>query len=235
MTRACPDCLARARLLEALAPRIDKLASAARRPAAGLLGLSDADLLDATGVSLGERHAFMSAARESARADAATEIDGGVVCVHHSSYPGALRELPDPPRALFHTGPPDRLERLCADRPVAIVGSRHPSAQAKENAFQLGRRLATVGVTVISGLAFGIDAACHRGALAGGGRPIAVLASGADRASPVGNRGLYGEVRRAGTVVSEMPWGAAPWRWLFPARNRIMAALGTHDGGRRGG
>jgi DNA processing protein len=75
-------------------------------------------------------------------------------------------------------------------------------------------------------MAVGIDAACHRGALAGGGAAIAVLASGPDRASPAANRALHNELRAVATVVSEMPWGARPWRWLFPARNRIMAALG---------
>jgi DNA processing protein len=92
-------------------------------------------------------------------------------------------------------------------------------------AYGLGRGLSAAGVTVVSGMAFGIDAACHWGAAAAGGRAIAVLASGADRPSPAGNRSLYRDIRRHGTVISEMPWGATPLPWLFPARNRIMAAL----------
>lgn len=226
MSRACPECLTRARLLEALAPRIDLLASRPKRPVRQLLNLSNADLMCATGVPDGERKAVIAAAQMAAEGDADRHADdGGVVCIHDDAYPARLRELPDVPRALFHTGPLDRLERLAGEKPVALVGSRHPSAQAEQNAYELGRRLAAAGLTVVSGLAFGIDAACHRGALAANGGVIAVLASGADRASPVRNRSLYNDVRAAGTVVSEMPWGAAPWRWLFPARNRIMAAL----------
>jgi DNA processing protein len=227
MSRACPECLTRARLLEALAPRIDCLASKPKRPVRQLLNLSNADLMVAAGVPEGDRPALVHAARTAAARDAARPADGGgAVCIHDDAYPERLRELPDVPRALFHTGPLDRLERLVAEKPVALVGSRHPSAQAEQNAYQLGRRLSAAGVTVVSGLAFGIDAACHRGALTAEGGVIAVLASGADRASPVRNRALYSDVRTAGTVVSEMPWGAAPFRWMFPARNRIMAALG---------
>ena len=226
MSRACPDCLTRARLLEALAPRIDRVATRAGRPVSVLLGRSDDELLEATAIATADREAVLRAARTAGRADAERPVDGGAVCIHDEAYPERLRDLPDPPRALFHTGPLDRLTALVRERPVAIVGSRRPSAQAAENAFQLGRRLAAAGLTVVSGLAFGVDAACHHGALAAAGTPIAVLASGADRASPVGNRALYDDVRAAGVVISEMPWSAAPWRWLFPARNRIMAALG---------
>jgi DNA processing protein len=224
MNRACADCLTRARLIEALAPRIDRLAST-RRPVRQLLALTSRELMDATGVSAAAQERLLAESAAAAEADALPPVDGGVVCVHDKAYPQALHELPDAPQALFHTGPPERLEQLLAERPVAIVGSRRPSAQAEQNATELGRRLATAGVTVVSGLAFGIDAACHRGALMARGGAIAVLASGADRATPVRNRGLYKDVRTAGVVVSEMPWGATPWRWLFPARNRIMAAL----------
>jgi DNA processing protein len=224
MSRACSQCLTRARLIEAVASRIDKLASQ-RRPVRALLALSNEELMQATGVPEGQRPRLLEEAAEAAEADLAPAIDGGAVCVHDSSYPDPLRALPDAPHALFHTGPWLRLEQLLAESPVSIVGSRRPSAQAEQNATELGRRLAAAGVTVVSGLAFGIDAACHRGALSASGGAIAVLASGADRASPVGNRGLYLQVRAAGTVISEMPWGASPWRWAFPARNRIMAAL----------
>lgn len=225
MTHACRGCLTRARLLEALAGRIDKLAGRRERPARQLLTLPDDELLAVAGVGEQDRSAVLDGARAAACADADRVPEGGAVCIHDDRYPARLRDLPDPPRALFHTGPLDRLVRLCAECPVAIVGSRRPSTHAQEAAFLLGRRLAAAQVTVVSGMAFGIDAACHRGALEGGGTAIAVLASGADRASPAGNRALYDELRSVGTVISEMPWGAAPWRWLFPARNRIMAAL----------
>jgi DNA processing protein len=224
MNRACIECLTRARLIEVLAPRIERLVSL-RRPVRRLLALPSPELLEATGVPKGRQARLLAEAAAAAEADQAIAIDGAAVCVHDPGYPGPLRELPDAPHALFHSGPFHRFEALLSERPVAIVGSRRPSAQAEQNATELGRRLAAAGVTVVSGLAFGIDAACHRGALTAGGGVIAVLASGADRASPVRNRLLYRDVRAAGTVISEMPWGASPWRWLFPARNRIMAAL----------
>jgi DNA processing protein len=157
--------------------------------------------------------------------DAATPRDGSEVCIHAEAYPTALRDLEDPPHALFHTGPLDRLVRLADERAVAVVGTRTPSEQGRRAAADLGRGLAAAGLTVVSGMALGIDANSHRGALHGGDGVIAVLASGADVASPRSNATLHREIRSVGTVVSEMPWGASPWPWLFPARNRIMAAL----------
>ena len=225
MSRACDECMTRARLLEALAPRIALLADRKDRPVRELLALSDDDLLAVTRVAEGDREPLIEQSAALAREDRERVLDGGAVCLHNDDYPARLRELTDAPRVLFHTGPLDRLLRLTSDKPVAIVGARKASEQGKNAAWELGRGLAAAGVTVISGLAFGIDAACHRGAIEGGGCAIAVLASGADRASPVTNRPLYREVRANGTVISEMPWGAAPWPWLFPARNRIMAAL----------
>ena len=225
MTRACDDCLTRARLLEALAPRIALVADRKAAPVRGLLALSSTDVLDATRVPVAERAPLIETATALAREDAGRVIDGGAVCLHKDDYPPHLRNLPDPPHALFHTGPLDRLLRLTREKPVAIVGARKASEQGKSAACDLGRGLAIAGITVISGMAFGVDAACHRGALDAGGGTVAVLASGADRASPVSNRALYRELRAAGSVISEMPWGASAWPWLFPARNRIMAAL----------
>jgi DNA processing protein len=223
MNRACGKCLTRARVIEALAPRINVMVG--RRPVRQLLALSTTRLLEATGVPDGQQQRILDQAAAAAERDAVAEIDGAAVCIHDDRYPEHLRDLPDFPHALFHTGPLERLERLLGERPVAIVGSRRPSAQAEQNATELGRKLGVTGLTVVSGLAFGIDAACHRGALAARGGAIAVLAAGADRPSPMRNRALYRDVRAAGAVVSEMPWGATPWRWGFPARNRIMAAL----------
>ena len=225
MSRACLKCLARARLIEALSPRIALLADRADRSVRALLALPDEELLVVTRVPEGELDAHLESASAAARADATRVLDGGAVCIHDDAYPERLRELGDAPHALFHTGPLDRLIKLAADQPVAVVGARKASAHGKHAAHELGRGLAAAGVTVVSGMAFGIDAACHRGALDGGGCAIAVLASGADRASPVSNRALYAELRATGSVISEMPWGASPWPWLFPARNRIMAAL----------
>lgn len=225
MNGACEACLARARLVEALSPRIALIADRSGRPVRELLARGDDELLAAAGVPEPQAADLRRSAAHAALQDRAREIDGGALCVHDDSYPERLRDLTDAPRVLFHTGPPGRLSALARAEPVAIVGSRKASGQAKEAAYGLGRGLAAAGVSVVSGMAYGIDAACHWGAVEGGGRAIAVLASGADRASPAGNRSLYRELRRRGTVVSEMPWGATPLPWLFPARNRIMAAL----------
>jgi DNA processing protein len=109
---------------------------------------------------------------------------------------------------------------------VAIVGSRRPSAYGTEVAEELARGLSSAGVTVISGLALGIDGAAHRGALrAQEPRTIAVLGSGADVVYPRTNRRIYDEIVEVGVILSESPPGRRPYRWTFPARNRIMAAL----------
>ena len=92
-------------------------------------------------------------------------------------------------------------------------------------AYELGRGLGAAGVTVVSGLALGIDAAAHRGCLDAGGPAIGVLAGGPDVPYPRSNAGLYERLRRDGIVVSELPPGVRPFRWTFPARNRIMAGL----------
>jgi DNA processing protein len=89
----------------------------------------------------------------------------------------------------------------------------------------LSREVAAAGLVVISGLAFGIDACAHRGALDAGGRTIAVLGCGPDRAYPATHRALWRQIGETGAVISELPPGSTPWRWSFPARNRVMAAL----------
>jgi DNA processing protein len=151
---------------------------------------------------------------------AALVIDA--VCVHSESFPARLRDLPDPPAVLYST----RLELVREEPSAVVIGSRRPSEYGRTVAYGLGRGLGAAGVPVVSGLALGIDAIAHRGCLDGGGKTIAVLASGVDVAYPRTNRALYERIRKHGALVSEMPPGTRPSRWLFPARNRIMAALG---------
>jgi DNA processing protein len=110
---------------------------------------------------------------------------------------------------------------------VAVVGSRKPSPDGLEVARALGRGLAAAGVTVVSGMALGIDSAAHEGALQAGGPTIAVLAGGADVAYPRSKRALHGRIREHGAVLSEAPPGFVPRRWCFPARNRIIAGLAS--------
>ena len=115
-----------------------------------------------------------------------------------------------------------------------MVGTRRASPYGTEVAYAIGRGLGASGVPVVSGLALGIDGTAHRGCLDGGGVPVAVVACGPDVVYPRRHRGLHQRVRERGLVLSELPPGTEPYRWSFPARNRIMAGLArTHPG--RGG
>ena len=150
--------------------------------------------------------------------------DCDAACRHSDAYPAALRDLHDPPHVLYATDLSRVLEG--AGPAAAVIGSRRPSEYGRSIAHDLGRGLGAAGVTVVSGLALGIDAIAHAGCLDGGGRTVAVLACGVDVPYPRTNRALYERIVRSGAVVSELPPGARPQRHLFPARNRIMAALG---------
>jgi DNA processing protein len=136
-------------------------------------------------------------------------------------YPEALRQIYDPPSFLWVRGsltPEDR-------RAVAVVGTRRPSDYGKRVAEELAGELATKGFTVVSGLAYGIDAVAHRAALKAGGRTIAVLGSGVDRVYPGRHVGLAREIVQAGAVISEYPLGADPDPPNFPRRNRVVSGL----------
>jgi DNA processing protein len=225
----CRQCLRHSHLIAHLAPRIAGLLDRPRDRPTALLELDEASLIERVTTPSGA-----DAAREFlARFDADTalerllESDVAAICRHAAQYPGDLLQLDDPPRVLYCTGSPERLAELLSEPTATIVGTRKPSPYASEVAEELGRGLAAAGVTVISGLALGIDGLTHHGALEGNGRPVAVLACGADLAYPAHHRGLYRRVREVGVVLSEMPPGCRPFRWSFPARNRIMAALGA--------
>ena len=139
--------------------------------------------------------------------------------------PASLAELPDPPPAIHGVGDEPLISELECDATVTIVGSRRATAYGLRMAEELGRDLASAGITVVSGLAYGIDAAAHRGALAGGGPTVAVLGGGPDVVYPPSNRGLHRQVVSTGAAISEHPPGTETTKWSFPARNRIMAAL----------
>ena len=138
------------------------------------------------------------------------------------AYPPPLAGDIEPPAVVFHLGDPG----VITGPRVAVVGTRRCSSTGAGVALELGRDLAEAGVAVVSGLASGIDGAAHRGALAAGGAPpIGVVGSGLDVVYPPGQTELWGAVAAAGVLLSEAPPGAAPERWRFPARNRIIAAL----------
>lgn len=237
MTGACDMCLRRGHLLGVLAPRIaGVLADAAgkgARPAVrgarnGLFALSDQKLIAAVcGSAAAERaHAFVEAFDPKAARAALESASVGALCAHDDRYPSRLEELDDPPTTLFVAGALERFADLAGGPAVAIVGTRHASPYGLDMARELGRELATAGVTVVSGLALGIDAAAHRGALSvPGARAIGVLACGPERAYPKTNAALHRRLWETGVLISELPPGSGVYRWGFPARNRIMAAL----------
>jgi len=143
------------------------------------------------------------------------------------TYPACLRDLDAGEQPLLYgLGRRQVLAELTDAAAVTIVGSRQASGYGLRVAERLGRDLALAGVTVVSGMARGIDAAAHRGALAGGGRTVAVLANGPDVVYPPSHRELHTRIVTAGAVIAEHPPGTLPQKRYFTARNRIMAALG---------
>ncbi|WP_456447010.1 DNA-processing protein DprA [Thiolapillus sp.] len=137
------------------------------------------------------------------------------------AYPATLSALPDAPVGLFVHGRADLLN----SPQIAMVGSRNPSRGGEQTAGDFALHFASSGLTVTSGLAMGIDTASHRGALAGGGATIAVMATGLDRVYPASNRDLAHEIAANGALVSEFPPGTSPRRGHFPRRNRIISGL----------
>ena len=140
-------------------------------------------------------------------------------------YPESLTQLQEPPAVLYGVGDCRALVELEPAAAVTIVGARRASDYGLRTAEELARDLAFAGFTVVSGMAYGIDAAAHRGALAGGGCTLAVLGGGPDVVYPPSNRGLYRQIAAAGAAVSEHRPGTETTKWSFPARNRIMAGL----------
>ena len=148
-------------------------------------------------------------------------LDAWFVWHTEEHFPKCLREIPDPPLGIFYQGklPP---QRQCS---VAIVGTRLSSPYGETVAYRFGRILGDSGVTVVSGLAMGIDVASHRGALEGGGITVAVLGSGIGTAYPLENVDTYREITKQGCVISEYGPGVPGLRHHFPNRNRLIAGL----------
>lgn len=139
-----------------------------------------------------------------------------------TDYPPQLREIYNPPFLLFYRGElPDYQQPL-----LGIVGTRRPTGSAGEAAFRLGYDAGTCGISVVSGLAKGIDGFAHEGNLDGGGKTVAVLGCGIDSVYPVCNRSLGLRILEGGgTIFSEYPPGEPPLRYHFPARNRVLSGL----------
>lgn len=177
------------------------------------------------------RHVGDSLAASIAEYDATAELAAAaawladpanaIVTLSDARYPRQLLQIPDPPALLHVKG---RIELL--NRPaLAIVGSRNATKQGTANAEAFARTLSDAGLTIVSGLALGIDAAAHRGGLAGSASSVAVLGTGADIVYPARNRTLAHELAAGGALVSEFPLGTKPLAGNFPRRNRLISGL----------
>jgi len=218
-TAACDDCLRRTDLIAALAGWLD--IEWRRRDAPGrVLSLPDDALLAASAdAAVRRRYRAFDPAAARARVIGRELV---AICRCDDRYPAGLRELSDPPAVLHVAGAPACVGTADA---VAVVGARRATEYGLTVAHDVGRGLSAAGIGVVSGLALGVDAAAHGGALEGPAPPVAVLAGGSDQPYPASKRRLYAAVRTAGAVVSEMPPGFGIHRWAFVARNRLIAAL----------
>jgi DNA processing protein len=191
-------------------------------PAAALQA-SVQELSRVEGISAGVIEAIRTAPRSGA---AAAEIDAvhrqgyRLVTLTDPAYPELLRRIPDPPPLLYVWG-----ELPGAQPSVALVGSRNATPYGLDMTHRLASDLARLGFAVVSGMALGIDAAAHEGALSGGGRTVAVLGSGLDNLYPPQHRRLSERIAANGAVISEFPLAALPEAHHFPIRNRIISGM----------
>ncbi len=163
---------------------------------------------------LAERLLTLNVAAEIALTLDWAEADGNsILTLADADYPRALLECADPPSLIYLKGRAERLNR----QSLAIVGSRTPTPQGEADAFAIAQTLAAAGLSIVSGLALGIDAAAHRGTLAADGVTIAVIGTGADRIYPARNRELAHAISEQGAIVSEFPLGTPPPACQLPA------------------
>lgn len=190
-----------------------------------VLRASRQDLARVEGINKRQIAGFSPAAECSQQGEIELErlglLGGVAISFADDRYPPLLRQLVDPPPVLYVLG----RDHLLLQPAVAVVGSRAATSYGKRTAFNLSRKLADWSVSVISGLALGIDTESHKGALAGQGGTVAVLGCGLDVVYPKQNRALYQRIAEAGLLVSEYPLGTKPEGFRFPARNRIIAGL----------
>lgn len=149
------------------------------------------------------------------------EIGAEILAITDIRYPPLLRGIHDPPPLLYVRGD----TRILSQAQLAIVGSRKASPAGLRAAGEFAAQATTAGLHITSGLALGVDAASHRGALAGGGRSVAVMATGIDRVYPARHRELARDLEQAGCLISEFPLGSPPVRYSFPRRNRVVSGL----------
>lgn len=159
---------------------------------------------------------------ESAReVERAALLGFRIVVASSGEYPAVLRQIPDPPLALYVAGD----VKAIANHAIAVVGTRRPTAYGSSVAHRLAADLAARQLTIVSGLARGVDSAAHRGAIEAGGTTVAVLGSGLDVVYPKENKKLAEKVAACGAVISEFPLGTSPAPENFPIRNRVISGL----------
>ncbi len=191
---------------------------APRSAVSGFIGAERADALFATA---SDEQAALLVRTRSWLAEATTDSPRGLLTVGDPAYPQSLLQSADPPLLLYVHG---RIELLNTPA-LAIVGSRRPTPQGRENARLFAEQLGQHGLTIVSGLAHGIDGAAHEAALDAGAGSIAVVGTGLDRVYPASHRALARRLSVEGLLISEFPLGTEPLAGNFPARNRIIAAM----------
>jgi DNA processing protein len=187
------------------------------------LSASERELAAVRGISMAAIASLLThdPRNEAERECAALKRSGAkIVKLNSPDYPRLLLQIPDPPPFLYLKG-----ELLSSETAIAIVGSRRASGYGISTTEKMARGLARHGITVVSGMARGVDAAAHRAALAEGGRSIGVLGCGVDLVYPAENRKLFEEMSSKGALVSEFSMGTKPLAENFPRRNRIISGL----------
>lgn len=175
------------------------------------------------------RAALITAGPDQARVEATltwlSDEHNHLLTLADGDYPPALLEIPDPPPVVYMKGRRDMLAQVAARMSIAVVGSRNATPLGLQNAETFGRALSDAGLTIVSGLAMGIDAAAHRGGLDGQASTIAVVGTGLDLVYPSRNRALAHEIAERGLIISEFSLGTPAHAANFPQRNRIISGL----------
>lgn len=223
---ACAECLRRSWLIARLGAWIQNVVddrAGSRTPE--LLRLESGDLVRAVASKQADEILSWNASLSEREMTASLEnADCWACCRHHDAFPGGLTDGADAPMAVIGKGGGIPVAELGLENSVTVVGARKATGYGLEVASSIGREVAAASLNVISGMALGIDGAVHRGALERG-PTVAVLGCGPDRPYPATHSRLYRQILDRGLILSEVPPGADAWRWSFPARNRIMAAL----------
>jgi DNA processing protein len=188
-----------------------------------ILSASYSDLIRVEGIGANRARGILDSDRSRADREIETAKEMGVslLSIDDEAYPASIMQFHDAPFVLYVKGEIQKEDKYA----IGVVGSRAATAYGRLVAEKMSFRLAKYGLTIISGMAKGIDSLAHKGALDAGGRTIAVLGSGLDVPCPLSNKKMMDTIASSGAVVSEFPFGTAPLRENFPRRNRIISAM----------